>query len=99
MKTKKQLLQEFEEVWGVQGFTRDTYLKPKVKDLFIQAIDATEQRVRGEKAEQCFCKSYYDDDNDLQDCTCGKCSTTNKKRKDTRKGVGLKDWKIGTEEW
>lgn len=21
----------------------------------------------------CFCKSYYDDDNKLQDCTCGEC--------------------------
>lgn len=23
--------------------------------------------------EQCFCPSYYDDDNKLQDCKCGKC--------------------------
>jgi len=23
--------------------------------------------------EQCFCQSYFDDDNVLQDCTCGKC--------------------------
>ena len=23
--------------------------------------------------EQCFCQSYIDDDNELQDCTCGKC--------------------------
>lgn len=25
------------------------------------------------KEAQCFCKSYYDDDNQLRDCTCGKC--------------------------
>ena len=25
------------------------------------------------KTEQCFCQSYYDDDNVLRDCTCGKC--------------------------
>lgn len=25
------------------------------------------------KTEQCFCKSYYDEDNVLRDCTCGKC--------------------------
>ncbi len=25
------------------------------------------------KVEQCFCQSYYDENNILQDCTCGKC--------------------------
>lgn len=25
------------------------------------------------KTEQCFCQSHYDNNNDLQDCTCGKC--------------------------
>jgi len=25
------------------------------------------------KTEQCFCQSYYDDENVLCDCTCGKC--------------------------
>jgi len=25
------------------------------------------------KTEQCFCKSYCDDDGIIQDCTCGKC--------------------------
>ena len=25
--------------------------------------------------EQCFCQSYYDDQDILQDCTCGKCQT------------------------
>ena len=28
----------------------------------------------GQKTEQCFCKSFYDDDGILQDCTCGKCT-------------------------
>ena len=23
--------------------------------------------------EQCFCQSYYDDNNILRDCSCGKC--------------------------
>jgi hypothetical protein len=27
------------------------------------------------KTEQCFCKSYSDDDHKIQDCTCGKCDT------------------------
>jgi len=25
------------------------------------------------KEAQCFCKSYYDDNNQLRDCTCGTC--------------------------
>lgn len=25
------------------------------------------------KEAQCFCKSYYDDNNQLRDCTCGNC--------------------------
>lgn len=29
--------------------------------------------------EQYKCPSYYDDNNVLQDCTCGKCGTTNKR--------------------
>ena len=33
-----------------------------------------EERVRELKTEQCFCKSYVDDDGQLKDCTCGKCS-------------------------
>ena len=32
---------------------------------------------------ECFCQSYYDDNNVLQDCTCGKCT---KAIKDTKKG-------------
>jgi hypothetical protein len=31
-----------------------------------------------EKVEQCFCKSYYDDDGVLMDCTCGKCGKPDK---------------------
>ena len=27
-----------------------------------------------DKIEQCFCQSYYDDNNILQDCFCGKCA-------------------------
>jgi polyferredoxin len=27
----------------------------------------------GKKNEQCFCPSFYDDNNVLQDCICGKC--------------------------
>ena len=34
-----------------------------------------------QKTEQCFCKSYYDDRDTLQDCTCGKCKTTKEKKK------------------
>src|ERR1035437_232588 len=26
-----------------------------------------------DKVEQCFCQSYYDENNNLKDCTCGKC--------------------------
>jgi len=26
-----------------------------------------------EDMPQCFCRSYYDDEGKLQDCTCGKC--------------------------
>ena len=37
------------------------------------------------KTEQCFCQSYYDDDNVLQDCTCGKCSMPTKTQKDWEK--------------
>ena len=29
--------------------------------------------MKTKKTEQCFCPSYYDDDNVLRDCTCGKC--------------------------
>jgi len=29
-----------------------------------------------EKTDQCFCQSYYDDNNVLLDCTCGKCGKT-----------------------
>lgn len=29
--------------------------------------------------EQYKCQSYYDDDNVLQDCTCGKCDEDNTK--------------------
>ena len=27
-------------------------------------------------SNQAFCKSYYDDKNKLQDCTCGECNMT-----------------------
>lgn len=30
-----------------------------------------------ERTEQYQCKSYYDDNNELQDCTCGKCAADN----------------------
>lgn len=30
------------------------------------------------ETEQCFCKSYYDDNNVLRDCTCGKCGKKTK---------------------
>ena len=26
-----------------------------------------------EVVEQCFCPSYFDDENTLKDCKCGKC--------------------------
>ena len=29
--------------------------------------------LENQKTEQCFCKSYMNDDNILVDCTCGKC--------------------------
>jgi len=29
--------------------------------------------IEKEVTEQCFCQSYYDDSNNLKDCTCGKC--------------------------
>ena len=32
-----------------------------------------------EEKEQCFCQSYYDDNNILQDCTCGKCEKKEEK--------------------
>ena len=36
-----------------------------------------------EKTEMYQCQSYYDDENVLRDCTCGKCDTTikNKEKK------------------
>ena len=30
------------------------------------------------ETEQCFCQSYYDENNELQDCTCGKCGNKDK---------------------
>lgn len=33
------------------------------------------------KTQQCFCQSYYDDNNVLQDCTCGKCEKDSSKDK------------------
>ena len=32
--------------------------------------------------EQCFCQSYYDDNNILRDCSCGKCGLS---KQDIRK--------------
>ena len=37
------------------------------------------------KDDQCFCTSHFDDDNNLVDCTCGKCkiiTTHNEKTRD-----------------
>lgn len=34
-----------------------------------------------EKEEKCFCPSYFDDDNVLQNCKCGKCVFDYKKEK------------------
>jgi hypothetical protein len=28
------------------------------------------------KTDQCFCQSYWNDDEELVDCTCGKCGTS-----------------------
>ena len=39
-----------------------------VRESFKRAA-ASERKVK----EMCFCQSYYNDDNELQDCTCGKC--------------------------
>ena len=34
-----------------------------------------EERINNcdKKSEQCYCQSYFDNNNKLQDCTCGKC--------------------------
>ena len=29
--------------------------------------------MKSEKKEECFCKSYFDNNNVLQNCSCGKC--------------------------
>lgn len=33
----------------------------------------TEDVRKSRTTEQCFCQSYFDEDNKLQDCTCGMC--------------------------
>lgn len=43
------------------------------------------------KTEQCFCQSYYDDENILCDCTCGKCGKPAKKLKNDYES-GVKDF-------
>lgn len=30
----------------------------------------------------CFCQSYVDNNNELQDCTCGQCEVTHKEKKE-----------------
>lgn len=39
---------------------------------YIEDLDRFDMDRRG-FTEQCFCPSYFDDDNVLRDCTCGKC--------------------------
>lgn len=41
-----------------------------------------------EKIPQCFCKSYYDDEGILQDCTCGKCGKPKEPIKTFKASVG-----------
>lgn len=50
-----------------------------------EAVGVLEEYIKQQDirlTEQCFCKSYFDDDNQLQDCTCGKCKK-NKSEYDT----------------
>jgi len=46
-------------------------MSPKLKQTFHATL----------KEAQCFCKSYYDEDNQLRDCTCGKCKVRKLKEK------------------
>ena len=43
----------------------------KGRDWFISELNV--ERLKITKTEQCFCQSYFDDENKLRDCTCGKC--------------------------
>ena len=51
--------------------------------------------VKNEKTEQCFCQSYYDDDNVLQDCTCGKCEIDEAMKIDPDFQQGFKEAREG----
>ena len=45
-----------------------------VKELVDLTVDVTNgEEIKKEKTETIYCMSYYDDNNVLQDCTCGKC--------------------------
>jgi len=58
---------------GKRGIKIKHMNKNKIKALKI-VLDFVERWNKQDKeAEQCFCQSYFDDDNKLQDCTCGKC--------------------------
>jgi site-specific DNA-cytosine methylase len=39
----------------------------------VNVVEYIISKMFQEKTEQCFCKSYYDDDKIIKDCTCGKC--------------------------
>jgi len=45
------------------------YVKQELPTLYSVLSDTTEEL----EVEQYQCPSYYDENNELQDCTCGKC--------------------------
>ncbi len=43
----------------------------KLAEKYLSNKPTSTSRVQ----EQCFCKSYYDENNELKDCTCGRCGS------------------------
>jgi len=50
------------------------------KDIDEHNKESHSQPTKDSREEQCFCKSYYDDNNVLRDCTCGKCALKTKQK-------------------
>jgi hypothetical protein len=61
--------EEVEREWGRWAISH--FVDVLNKDVPLEEMIENIKSFR--KTEQCFCKSYYDDNGDLQDCTCGKC--------------------------
>jgi hypothetical protein len=82
----KQNLQQIEKEAFIQSAqaVQDTEARMWSKDDLVELFVTLKAQCNGKdkkplqekkdgRVEQCFCQSYYDDSNVLQNCTCGKC--------------------------